>query len=224
MASAGNPGVAEVAASVETRNPGSYAGSWIEHAPALRLVVRFVHETEAIADQQILGTVPIPIDTRFDAEYSLLELNAGLERINQDFAWYETPDIDNPRFFTSPNLSRPVDGTILRTQMVGQWVCHFGRKTGQSCGVIDTIRYRPPPNFCNNTTCSDRWPAIISDPNIACYGGDSGGPYWSGNIAYGMHTGGSHTGTEAGQCPLAILMSVEQLSWDGVNTRVMVAN
>jgi hypothetical protein len=122
---------------------------------------------------------------------------------------------------------RPVTlppGTILRTQMVGQWVCHFGRKTGQSCGVIDTIRYRPPPNFCNNTTCSDRWPAIISDPNIACYGGDSGGPYWSGNIAYGMHTGGSHTGTEAGQCPLAILMSVEQLSWDGVNTRVMVAN
>lgn len=142
---------------------------------------------------------------------------------NQDFSWYQTPHVEFPTFFAGSDY-RDVSGTILRTQMAGNWVCHYGRTTGYSCGIVDTIRYDPPDHICNNTNCSDRWPAIIEDAGVKCAGGDSGGPHFNGTTAWGITSAGTTLGIQAGQCPLLIFMSAEQLTWDGVNTRIMTAN
>jgi streptogrisin C len=141
---------------------------------------------------------------------------------NQDFAWYQTPHDEYPIFFDGQHY-RDVIGVRPRIEMVGNLVCHYGRTTGRSCGFVDTIRYDPGFNYCNGGPCSDRWVGIFSDWGMKCSDGDSGGPYYFGNAAWGIHSGGWWTGEGYGQCPIAIMMSAEQLTWDGVNTRIMLA-
>ena len=156
-----------------------------------------------------------------DGTFDSVEMRGKRWDSNQDFAWYRTPGLDAAQFQSGFGY-RNVTGTILRTQMVGGHVCHFGRTTGYSCGIVDTIRYDPPDSACNNTPCSDRWAAVINDANIKCAGGDSGGPYFNGNTAWGTHQGSINSGPGYGQCTVAGFMSAEQLTWDGVNTRIML--
>lgn len=108
--------------------------------------------------------------------------------------------------------------------MSGGFVCHDGRTTGYSCGVNDTIRFRPEPALCGGQVCSDRWAAIIDDPTIKCFSGDSGGPYFLNFTAWGTHKAGPDVGIGPGDCFTAVFMTAEQLTWDGVNTRIMLAN
>jgi hypothetical protein len=140
---------------------------------------------------------------------------------NQDFAWYQTPGNDWPQFFDGQGGLRNVTGIVLRPNMSGGWHCHNGRTTGYSCGINDTIRFRPDPEECNGQICSDRWAAIIQDPTIKCFGGDSGGPHFLGTVAWGTLSAGATSGTGPGDCTILVFMTAEQLSWDGVNTRIM---
>lgn len=140
---------------------------------------------------------------------------------NQDFSWWDTPGADIPRFWDGSQY-RDVTGTALRINTSGAWVCHWGRWTWFSCGVVDTIRYRPPVEACREM-CSDRWAAVINDPTWKCWDGDSGGPVFSVGVAYGIFKGGNTHGDFAGACTLGAFMTAEQLTWDGVNTRIMIA-
>lgn len=71
--------------------------------------------------------------------------------------------------------------------------------------------------------CSDRWAAVINDPTWKCWDGDRGGPVFSVGVAYGIFKGGNTHGDFAGACTLGAFMTAEQLTWDGVNTRIMIA-
>ena len=53
---------------------------------------------------------------------------------------------------------------------------------------------------------------ICARPNLACFFGDSGGPWFSGSMMYGTHTHGFTWGTEQGECGGATLMSLGFLS------------
>lgn len=172
---------------------------------------------------QGVGSFATYYDVSPNPAYSV-EMRGKRDDANQDFAWYKNEShLAVPQFFSGGDY-RNVTGTILRTQMSGNWVCHYGRTTGYSCGIVDTIRYRPPPHICNGQTCSDRWPAIFDDPYIECFSGDSGGPYFYGTVAWGTHTAGPDVGLDPGDCHTAVFMSAEQLTWDGVNTRILLAN
>lgn len=79
-----------------------------------------------------------------------------------------------------------------RLFMMGHYVCHMGTNSGVSCGTVDNVRYQPnPSNGCdgNGVTCS---PVFIraSGPDMRNCSGDSGGPVYSYNAAYGIHKGG----------------------------------
>jgi hypothetical protein len=138
---------------------------------------------------------------------------------NQDFAWYRetTHPVINQAW--DGTALRPITSTKARAEMVGNLVCHFGRNSGYSCGVVDSIHY-DPGNLCN-VACDDVWVLIWDDPGLDCWGGDSGGPFMLGFTAWGTAKSAA-TGANPGDCDGMVFMSVGALNWDGVNTRILL--
>ena len=83
-----------------------------------------------------------------------------------------------------------VTGDISKGQMMGNYVCHYGKSSRHSCGTIDDINYFPAnPKTCERL-CSNSFVHVRGDLLRSCQG-DSGGPWYNGRVAYGIHTGGS---------------------------------
>lgn len=79
--------------------------------------------------------------------------------------------------------TRSILGTRARSsQTVGSQVCKQGRTTGYTCGTISTTSY------CASGACT--WVRVAGNGVNLSEGGDSGGPWFSGNTAYGSHTYG----------------------------------
>jgi streptogrisin C len=113
--------------------------------------------------------------------------------------------------------------------MVGEPVCHFGISTGYSCGEAETIHYVPPSGYCPGGPCDAAWVKVIDVGatngvyDIDCAGGDSGGPMFWVTAAWGILSGGS-INEATGECAFVIMFSQGGLTWDGVNTRIKIAN
>lgn len=139
---------------------------------------------------------------------------------NQDFAWYETGHDEYPKFWDGVTL-RDVTGTKARLEMVGETVCHYGLKTGYSCGLVSDIHYRPSDVICGGVTCDPVWVKVSSvSGNLRCWFGDSGGPMFTSTVAWGIFSGQSSDGPAYGECRHVVMMSIGALKWDGVNTRI----
>jgi hypothetical protein len=79
--------------------------------------------------------------------------------------------------------TRSITGTRSRgSQTVGSQVCKQGKTTGYTCGTISTTSY------CASGACT--WVRVAGNGVNLSEGGDSGGPWFSGNTAYGSHTYG----------------------------------
>lgn len=89
-------------------------------------------------------------------------------------------DTQTPQF-------RIITGTRSRTnQALDEYVCKYGKTTGYTCGYIKDKNYRSS-SPSNATATYIR----VSNPGVnLSEGGDSGGPWYRGSIAYGIH----HTG------------------------------
>ena len=107
-----------------------------------------------------------------------------------DIQWHTAPDFDvtNKIRSTSSGATRRITGTIGRgSQSVGEHVCKYGRSSHYTCGYIESKDYESSriPNSTatfirvNNTAGYDN----LSDS------GDSGGPWFHFNNAYGTHVG-----------------------------------
>lgn len=72
---------------------------------------------------------------------------------------------------------------------VGDTVCRRGKMSGYDCGHLTSTAYKPtysgacPTGPCNSTF------ALVGD--LGTIGGDSGGPWFFGNYAYGIQKGGN---------------------------------
>ena len=118
----------------------------------------------------------------------------------------------NGRWYGS-STSSPIDvtATLDRSQMKDNAVCHRGRTTGWSCGTVTSVTFAPTncdvtitccgdgDDAVNDTACDNEWPRMAG-PNLACFGGDSGGPVANVSTAYGMFTGGAFTSFTPGAC------------------------
>ena len=87
-----------------------------------------------------------------------------------------------------------VAGDVSRSNMMGSYICHYGRNSGNSCGTVIDINYRPThkrscEGECNNTFVR------VTGPNLRACEGDSGGPWYHGSAAYGIQ-GGSDGGSD----------------------------
>lgn len=83
---------------------------------------------------------------------------------------------------TLKQIHRGVDAAV--NPVVGQTACHWGRTTGYSCSTIEST------NFCvdyANWEVACNWNSTVTQIDQP---GDSGGPWFLGTTAIGIHSGG----------------------------------
>ena len=83
-----------------------------------------------------------------------------------------------------------VAGDVSRFRMMGSYICHYGRNSGNSCGTVNDIYYRPPDSDSCEGECNNTFVAVAG-PHLRACNGDSGGPWYHGSAAYGIHGGGN---------------------------------
>lgn len=85
---------------------------------------------------------------------------------NQDFAWFkESSHVVYPLFYDG-SVYRDVLATQARSQMQGQPVCHYGIKTGYSCGFVDDVNYNPGATYCNSGPCASVWVMVSGGSQV----------------------------------------------------------
>ena len=69
----------------------------------------------------------------------------------------------------------------------GDWVCKYGWTTGQGCGWIVTTSFRLSWKGKNGEdyNWNNTWVLVRNPSRSLAAGGDSGGPWYLGNTAYG---------------------------------------
>lgn len=128
---------------------------------------------------------------------------------NQDVQWHTTPHLELPRFYASSTTShRPLLAKKNRSsQALFSYVCHRGKTTGYSCGIIVSKWFKPTyANACPGVTCASVW-IRVAGSSLKCFPGDSGGPWFLVYTAYGIYKGQSSSGTSAGGCNWAFYMA-----------------
>ena len=113
-----------------------------------------------------------------------------------------------PRFYadTAKTELRPLTGWRNRTSTrAGEAVCRRGETTGYSCSEVELTDYAPPGELCAGP-CDPVW---VSVTGPSCRGGDSGGPVFSGTIAFGIVKGGNYD--RKGACNFYYYMSTDFL-------------
>ena len=89
-----------------------------------------------------------------------------------------------------PGSPCDVRDDIDRRQMLNNYICHHGKSSGESCGTVFSISYRPThPDACR-TVCSNTFVRVRGDNLRAC-AGDSGGPWYDRGYAFGILGGAS---------------------------------
>ncbi len=71
---------------------------------------------------------------------------------------------------------RDVSGVGFRVE--GQRLCKFGQRSGKSCDYVYQLNH-----------CWDDYCHLTAMHNDNAEGGDSGGPWFYGTVAYGVHSG-----------------------------------
>jgi hypothetical protein len=100
-----------------------------------------------------------------------------------DIQWHNASGHTWPNTIKVGSGTRSITGTRSRAnQTVGSQVCKQGKTTGYTCGTISTTSY------CASGACT--WVRVAGNGTNLSEGGDSGGPWFSGNTAYGSHTYG----------------------------------
>jgi len=138
---------------------------------------------------------------------------------DQDVQWHTTPLTEVPEFYADlTTTARTLTGRRLYSSTaVGNTVCHRGKTTGYSCGSVESTTHQPTyAGACGSVACASTY-IRVSGPNLACFDGDSGGPWFNGQTAFGIMKSASFTGTAPGQCNFGTYMSTDYISGLGVS-------
>jgi hypothetical protein len=129
---------------------------------------------------------------------------------DQDVQWHSACDLfDVTNEFQSGIGLRAVTGTVARSsQAIGSMVCKYGMTTGRTCGYIQSKSIDLGPNHNGTFIRVDSRSAYnnLSEP------GDSGGPWFVEDKAYGTHFGAP--GDDAND---SIYMAINYISSLGVS-------
>jgi len=87
----------------------------------------------------------------------------------------------------------------------GDFLCHYGESSGYSCATVELTDYAPPGALCGGP-CSPTW-VTVRGPS--CIPGDSGGPVFSGDVAFGIAKGINRD--DSGRCLFYYYMSTDYL-------------
>lgn len=141
------------------------------------------------------SSVTLPMIGSWGAAYRDVQING-------------TADAPEPLFYSdrSDGSAREVETwRNLASTRAGEFVCHYGESSGYSCATVELTDYAPPGELCGGP-CSPSW-VTVKGPS--CMPGDSGGPVFSGDVAFGIAKGINRD--EAGQCEFYYYMSTDFL-------------
>ena len=113
-----------------------------------------------------------------------------------------------PLFYSNrgaDSLRRLATWRNVASTRAGDFVCHYGVSSGYSCATVELTDYAPPGALCGGP-CSPAW-VTVKGPG--CMRGDSGGPVFSGNVAFGIAKGINRS--SAGRCNFYYYMSTDYL-------------
>ena len=117
-------------------------------------------------------------------------------------------DSPQPLFYANReagSLRRADSWRPVASTRAGDFVCHYGESSGYSCATIELTDYAPPGTLCGGP-CFPMW-VTVKGPS--CIPGDSGGPVFSGNIAFGLAKGINRD--DGGRCLFYYYMSTDYL-------------
>jgi streptogrisin C len=140
-------------------------------------------------------TVTLPMIGSWGAAYRDVQLNGS-------------PNSPEPLFYSNRGagtLRRLVSWRNVASTRAGDFVCHYGESSGYSCATVELTDYAPPGDLCGGP-CSPTW-VTVKGPN--CLAGDSGGPVFSGEVAFGIAKGVNRA--SSGQCLFYYYMSTDYL-------------
>ena len=102
-------------------------------------------------------------------------------------------------------LRQLVSWRNVASTRAGDFVCHYGESSGYSCATVELTDYAPPGDLCGGP-CFPTW-VTVKGPS--CVPGDSGGPVFSGEIAFGIAKGVNRA--SSGECLFYYYMSTDYL-------------
>ena len=126
----------------------------------------------------------------------------------QDVQLHVAPVAPQPSFYADRRQGalRMLGGARSRlSTRAGEWLCHYGESSGYSCAEVELTQFAPPGLLCGGA-CAPTWVSVRTSD---CRSGDSGGPVFSGDIAFGITKGGS--GGRNTRCNFYFYMSTDFL-------------
>jgi hypothetical protein len=126
----------------------------------------------------------------------------------QDVQIHVAPGALKPLFYADRHKGalRKLAGARSRlSTRAGEWLCHYGESSGYSCAEVELTQFAPPGQLCGGA-CAPTWITVRTND---CRSGDSGGPVFSGDIAFGLTKGGS--GRRGTRCNFYFYMSTDFL-------------
>lgn len=156
--------------------------------------------------------------TTFGGTSYTMTYQSEINDADQDVQWHTTAQTEHPEFYADlTTTARILTGRRLRSSTAaGNTTCHRGRTSAYSCGSVASTTYQPTSYTCGTQTCAATWISVTGS-SLACAPGDSGGPWFNGQTAFGTHAAGGSSGSGPGQCSVAIYMSTDYLSGLGVS-------
>jgi streptogrisin C len=139
---------------------------------------------------------------------------ADIRHADQDVELHTSGYVESAEFYADTTASaRILTGKRLQSSTAaGNQVCHRGEATGYSCGLVALTNFKPTyANACGAVTCDSVWVKVNGDAQTACFQGDSGGPVFASQTAFGLLKGTSASGKAKGQCTWFAYMSTDRL-------------
>jgi hypothetical protein len=110
-----------------------------------------------------------------------LSYQDGQEGGNLDVQWFTTPNVVDDNLVKDQQGTRSITSRTARGDMSpGDIVCHYGYNGGWGCGEINSVNFDIGAGFNATFIC-------VRDDTIEL--GDSGGPWFAANSAYGTTYG-----------------------------------
>lgn len=157
------------------------------------------------------------INTYHNPDGTTHPLNTAISEFldaDQDVEVHTSSATERPEFYAdSTATARTLTGRRLRSSTAaGDPVCHRGATTGYSCGTVQQTNYAPTyAGACGSVACSAVFVKVAGGATTKCYGGDSGGPVFASQTAFGLLKSAAATGSSAGQCSYFTYMSTDYL-------------
>ncbi len=141
------------------------------------------------------STASLPLIGSWGAAYQDVQING-------------TASSAEPLFYSNRGagtLRRLVSWRNVASTRAGDFICHYGESSGYSCATVELTDYAPSDELCGGP-CSPTW-VTVKGPG--CVPGDSGGPVFSGDIAFGIAKGINRA--PDGSCLFYYYMSTDYL-------------